>query len=139
MALKPGGRGELTAAHVAWKVPKKAINGLPWIPSPLVYRGRMYTVNKQGRLSAFNVTTGKPVYLLEQIGLTAAYASPVAANGHLYLCGLDKEVIVVKAGTSPEVVSSAELDGRIAATPAIAGKTIYIRTSKSLYAFTEER
>src|SRR5262249_10466968 len=103
----------------------------------LVYRGLMYTANKDGRLSAFDVKTGKEVYVQEQVGLGGVYASPVAANGHIYLCGLDKSVIVVKAGNVPEKVSSAKLDDRTAATPAVAGNTIYIRTEKTLYAFAE--
>jgi hypothetical protein len=99
----------------------------------------MYTVNKDGRLSAFEVRTGAEVYAEEGVGLAGAYASPVAANGHVYLCGLDRSVVVVQAGGSPERVSSARLDDRIAATPAIAGNTIYIRTNKTLYAFAEGR
>jgi len=133
--LSPGGTGELTGAHIGWKVTK----GLPYIPSPLVYRGLMYMVNNQGRLSAVDAKTGKLVYALEEIGLNRAYASPVAANGHLYLCGLDKEVIVVKAGPLAERVCSEELDDRIAASPAIADNTIYVRTDKSLYAFAEAK
>jgi outer membrane protein assembly factor BamB len=133
-ALTAGGTGDVTRSHVAWTVTKK---GLPYIPSPLVYRGRMYTVTKEGRLSAFDVKTGKEVYVAEHVGLTGAYASPVAANGHVYLCGLDGAVIVVRAGDMPAKVSSAKLDDRIAATPAIASTTIYIRTNKTLYAFAE--
>src|SRR5438552_2485201 len=133
-ALTPGGTGDVTRSHVAWTVTK----GLPYIPSPLVYRRLMYTVNKQGRLSAFEAKTGKEVYVAEQVGLAGAYASPVAANGHIYLCGLDKSVIVVRAGGVPKKVSSAKLDDRIVATPAIAGNTLYIRTNKTLYAFSQE-
>ena len=48
-ALRPGGTGDVTRTHVAWKVTR----GLPYIPSPLVYRGLMYTVDKGGLLSAF--------------------------------------------------------------------------------------
>jgi outer membrane protein assembly factor BamB len=55
-ALSPGGTSDVTHSHVAWTVTKK---GLPYIPSPLVYRGRMHTVTKEGRLSAFDVKTGK--------------------------------------------------------------------------------
>ena len=65
----------------------------------------------------------------------ASRSSPVAANGHVYLCSLNDSVIVVRAGKAPTKVSSAKLDDQIVATPAIAGNTICIRTSKSLYAF----
>jgi outer membrane protein assembly factor BamB len=83
--------------------------------------------------------TGKEVYSLKQVGLGAAYASPVAANGYVYVCGLNNQIIVVKAGPAMEKVCSGELDDRIAASPAIAGNTIYVRTGKSLYAFAEAR
>jgi hypothetical protein len=92
-------------------------------------------VNKDGRLSAFDVRTGKPAYVAARVGLSGAYASPVAASGHLYLCGLDGSVVVVRAGDAPAKVSSSRLDGRIAATPAVAGDTLYVRTDKALYAF----
>jgi hypothetical protein len=134
LALTPGGTGDVSRSHVAWTVTNK---GLPYIPSPLVYRGQLYTLDKDGRLSAFAVQTGKPVYVAARVGLTGAYASPVAANGHIYLCGRDGSVIVVRAGKVPEQVSSAELDGRIAATPAILGTGIYIRTKKNLCVFAE--
>jgi outer membrane protein assembly factor BamB len=131
-ALAPGGAGDVTRSHVAWKVTR----GLPYIPSPLVYRGRMYLVNKQGLLSAFEVKTGKAVYA-ERTGLTGAYASPVAANGHIYLCGLDGTVLVAPAGDKLAPVCSTKLDDRIAATPAIADNSLYLRTNKNLYAFAE--
>ena len=136
LALTPGGTGDVTRSHVAWTVTK---SGLPYIPSPLVYRGLMYTLNKEGRLSAFDAKTGKEKYTGERVGLAKAYSSPVAANGHIYLCGLDSSVIVMRAGDVPEQVSSAKLDGRIVATPAIAGNTIYIRTNETLYAFAENK
>lgn len=131
-ALKPGGTGDITATHRIWKADK---HGLPYVPSPLVYRGSLYTVNKEGRLSAFDVKTGKEAYVAEQVNLGEGHASPVAANGHLYLCGLNGKVVVVKAGADPARVSMTELDAPITASPAIVGHTLVIRTSKSLYAF----
>lgn len=131
LSVKPGGSGDVTKTHVEWTFTK----GLPQVPTQLVYRGHVYMVNTQGMLTALDAKTGKPVYEEERIGLGSAYASPVAANGHLYLCGMDKSVIVVKAGESPDKVSTAKLDDRISATPAIAGNAIYIRTGSSLYAF----
>jgi outer membrane protein assembly factor BamB len=135
LALTPGGTGDITRSHVAWRVTR----GLPYIPSPLVYRGLMYTVSKEGRLSAHEVKTGKEVYIGKQVGLGQVFASPVAAGGYIYLCGLNGSVIVIRAGGMPTKVSSAKLDDRIAATPAIAGNTLYIRTNKMLYAFAERK
>ena len=135
LVVSPGGTGELTGSHIGWRVTK----GLPYIPSPLVYRRLMYLVNNQGRLSAFEMKTGKEVYSLRHVGLGAAYASPVAANGYVYLGGLNSKIIVVKAGPAMEKVCSGELDARVVASPAIAGNTIYVCTGKSLYAFAEAR
>ena len=131
-AVTPGGTGDVTRSHVAWTATK----GLPYVPSPLVYRGVMYTVTMRGLLNARDVKTGKEIYADEAVGLTGVYASPVAAAGYVYLCGLDGAVVVVKAGGEfPEKVSATRLDGRIAATPAIVDNTLYVRTAKTLYAF----
>jgi outer membrane protein assembly factor BamB len=68
------------------------------------------------------------------------YASPVAANGHIYFASLaDGTITVLKAGaTSPEVVAkNPPLGERIGATPAIADNTLYVRTAEHLYAFSE--
>jgi outer membrane protein assembly factor BamB len=138
VAVTLGGTGDVTKTHVAWSVQK----GLPYVPTPLAYQGVVYTLNNGARLSAFDLKTGKAVYEEEPVGigagLASVYASPVAANGHIYLCGMDKSVIVVKAGDFPEKVCATKLDDRIAATPAIVGGTIYIRTGKTLYAFAEK-
>lgn len=131
VAVTPGGSGDVTKSHVAWRVEK----GLPYVPSPLVYRGVMYTANMQGRVSAFDAKTGAEIYAQEQVGLSGVYASPVAANGHVYFFGLDKSVVVLEAGELPKKVWSAKLDDRVAATPAVAGNTMYVRTGKTLYAF----
>lgn len=133
LALNPGGTGNVTKSHVAWTVTK----GLPYVPSPLVYQGVMYMLNMGGKLSAFDAKTGKELYVDEPVGIGSIYASPVAANGHVYLCGMDKSVVVIKAGDSPDKVCSTKLDDRIAATPAIADSTLYIRTGKTLYAFSD--
>jgi outer membrane protein assembly factor BamB len=134
LALRPGGAGDVTCSHVAWRVTR----GLPYIPSPLVYRGLMYTVSNDGRLSAHEVETGKEVYVGKRVGLGQMFASPVAAAGQIYLCGVDGSVVVIRAGATPAKLSSARLDDRIGATPALAGNSIYIRTDQTLYAFTEE-
>ncbi len=96
--LNPNGMGKGIDSYVLWR---REIQGLPYIPSPLVYRGLLYTVNKDGRLSAHEVKTGKEVYAARQVGLGNVFASPVAAAGHLYLCSLDESVIVVRAGKVP--------------------------------------
>ncbi|OWK47174.1 hypothetical protein FRUB_00873 [Fimbriiglobus ruber] len=133
--LKPGGIGDVTKTHVVWKQTK----GLPYVPSPLVYRGQVYTVSMRGGVTARDVKTGKDVYLDEGVGLSGVYASPVASNGNIYLFGLDGSVVVLEAGDSPTVVHRAKLGERVAATPAIVDGTLYVRTAKTLYAFAEKK
>ncbi|MGL6076479.1 MAG: PQQ-binding-like beta-propeller repeat protein [Fimbriiglobus sp.] len=131
VAIRPGGSGDISETHVRWKVTK----GLPYVPSPLVYENQMYVVSMRGMLSAYDVKTGKEVFLDENVGLTGSYASPIAANGHVYLFGLDGSCVVLKAGDFADVKHRAKFGERIAATPAIVGDTIYVRSAKHLYAF----
>ena len=131
VAVRPGGKGDVTTTNVVWKATK----GLPYVPSPLVYRGQMYTVNMRGMVSAYDVKTGKDVFLEENVGLTGIYSSPVAANGYVYLFGLDGSLVVLKAGDTAEVAAKAKFGERVSATPAVVGDAMYVRTAKFLYAF----
>jgi outer membrane protein assembly factor BamB len=138
-ALKSGGKGELPASNVLWKKTK----GLPYIPSALVYQGQMVMVKDLGLVTAYDAKTGKDVYVQERVASSGKYyASPVAANGHIYFTELDDGVItVLKAGADkPTVVSkNPKLGERTAATPAIADDTLYVRTAGHLYAFGEKK
>jgi outer membrane protein assembly factor BamB len=128
VALKPGGKGEVT-----WTYAKN----LPYVPSPIVYRDRFYLVKDGPLMTCLDATTGKPVYEAERVKAGARYyASPVAANGHIYLASLDGTIAVVAAGEDePAVVHSVKLPEGVRATPALAGNVLYIRSDKFLYAF----
>jgi hypothetical protein len=133
-ALKPGGSGDVTTSHVLWKQTK----GLPYIPSAILYRGQYVMVKDGGIVTAFDPTTGKEIYQKRAVAAGNYYASPVAANGNIYFTSLTNGVVtVLRAGTqTPEVVAeNAPLEERTAATPAIAGDTLYVRTAEHLYAF----
>ncbi len=136
-AVKAGGSGDVTDTHVLWKKTK----GLPYVPSAIVYRGQYVMVKDGGLVTAYDAKTGQEVYVQERAAAPGRYyASPVAANGHIYFIGLDDgAVTVIKAGgKKPEVAAKgAKLGERVAATPAIAGDTIYVRTAGHLYAFGE--
>jgi outer membrane protein assembly factor BamB len=138
-ALKPGGTGDATKPHLLWKKKK----GLPYIPTAIAYRGQYVMVRDGGLVTAYDAKTGKDVYLQQRVASSGRYyASPVAANGHIYFTSLDGgSVTVLKAGTDkPEVVAkNPELGERVAATPAIADDTLYVRTAKYLYAFAEKK
>jgi hypothetical protein len=136
-ALKPGGTGDVTQSHVVWKQTK----GLPYVSSAIVYRGQYVMVRDGGIVTAYDAATGEQAYQKRAVATGSYYASPVAANGNIYFTSLqDGAVTVLKAGTSkPEVVAkNPPLGERVAATPAIADDTLYMRTAESLYAFAEE-
>lgn len=132
VALKPGGKGE-----VAWSYTKH----LPYVPSPIVYRDKFYLLKDGPLLTCLDAKTGKPVYEAERVKAgTRFYASPVAANGHIYLASLEGMVTVVVAGEdAPDVAHSVKLPEPVRATPALAHNTLYIRSDKFLYAFTEKK
>jgi outer membrane protein assembly factor BamB len=138
-ALKAGGSGDVTKSHMLWKKTK----GLPYVTSAIVYRGQYVMVKDGGLVTAYDAASGKEVYVQERaVAPGRYYASPVAANGHIYFTSLDDgTVTVLKAGTAkPEVVArNPKLGERVAATPAIAGDTLYIRTAKHLYAFADKK
>ena len=135
LAVKPGGRGNITKTHVAWK----ATRGLPYVASPLVYDGRIYSIKNGGMISSFDAKSGKPYYLQERLDAEGYYySSPVAADGRIYVASVDGKLTVVKAGgEKPEILHQAQFDERIYASPALGGDKFYLRTKSALYAFGE--
>jgi outer membrane protein assembly factor BamB len=133
IALKPGGHGKLSAENVAWK----QTSGLPYVPSPLFYRGRVYLVRDGGMASSFDAKTGAPYYQKERLDAEGSYyASPVAADGRIYFVSLNGRVSVVEVGgDKPKLLHQADFHERTCATPALVGKTLYLRTASALFAF----
>ena len=77
LAVRPGGKGELGEAQVAWKQTR----GLPYVPSPLFYKGHIYLVKDGGMVSCYHAKTGAIAYQQERLNaLGIYYASPVAAD-----------------------------------------------------------
>jgi outer membrane protein assembly factor BamB len=136
-AVKAGGSGDVTKSHVLWKKTK----GLPHVPSGLLYRGQYIMVKDGGIVTAYDAQFGKEIYRERAVEPGRYYASPVAANGHIYFTSLDDgAVTVLKAGIpkAEVVATNPKLGERVAATPAIANDTLYIRSAAHLYAFAEE-
>ena len=133
VAIRPGGRGELSASDVAWKQTR----GLPYVPSPLYYRGRIYLLKDGGMVSSYDSRTGAPAYQQERLNaLGSYYASPVAADGRVIVASLDGKVTVFAAGgDTPKILHQVDFKERIAATPALVENQIYLRTPTALYAF----
>ena len=135
-ALKPGGAGDITESHVRWKKKK----GLPYVPTAILYRGQYVMVKDGGIVTAYDAETGEEIYQRRAIASGNYYASPVAANGNIYFTSLADGVVTVLKGGADKPETLAEnppLGERVAATPAIADDTLYVRTAGHLYAFAE--
>jgi len=131
-ALKAPGEGELTTNHVAWKHKK----GVASVSSPLFYGGRVYAAQDGGRLTCYNAKTGEKFFEQERLGADGDYyASPIAANGHVYLSSGKGRVTVIEAGDTLLVKTRNELGEPIYATPAIAEDRLYVRSQGHLWAF----
>ena len=105
------------------------------MPSPLLYGDKLYFfAGNNGVLSCFDAKSGRALIDAKQIdGLQGVYASPVGANGKVYLAGRNGTTLVIKNGDQLEVLATNRLDEKFDASPAIAGKELFLRGYESLY------
>jgi outer membrane protein assembly factor BamB len=106
-----------------------------YMPTPLVYRGILYVLANNGVFDAYDLATGDEIYRqrLEKVG-NGFSASPVAADGKIYLSNEDGDVVVVAAGRTFRQIASNAMGELVMATPALSRGAMYVRTSKSLVA-----
>lgn len=116
---------------VLWRYGKET----PYVPSPLVVGGRVYfTQGNTQVLTILDAKTGKPVLAGERLpGVSAFYASPVAAAGRLYFVDRQGTTVVLKAGDTAEVLATNKLGDPVDASPVVAGRQLYLRGAKHLY------
>ncbi|HVQ30414.1 MAG TPA: PQQ-binding-like beta-propeller repeat protein, partial [Vicinamibacteria bacterium] len=132
LAFRAGGHGDMTAKSLLWRYARS----VPQLPTTLAYRGIVYMINDSGILSTFDAATGEVKKQGRLRGSPDNYfASPVAGDGKVYIVGRSGVVAVLKAGGDQEILSTGDLDDEVYATPAIAGRRLYIRTRGSLYCF----
>jgi outer membrane protein assembly factor BamB len=134
VAIKPGGSGDVTKTHVLWEQSKQ----LPYVPSPLYYRGVLFLVKNGGFLSSIDPKTGEILKYDRIPGAANYYASPVGADGKVYLLGQGGELTVVSAEARWRVLHRARFGADVFATPALADGKIYLRTAEYLYCFGEK-
>ena len=131
VAIRAGGRGDVTATHVLWRYRK----ALPNTPSPLLYQGVIYLI-RDGIFTSLNPETGEP---FKQARLTGAlghyWSSPVAADGKIFVASEEGKVVVLRAAPQWEILSVNNLDEEIFATPAIVDSRLYVRTRAAIYCF----
>jgi len=140
-AVREGAVGDLSLAHdetssadVAWWIPRDG----PYATTVLVYRGILYVVSSNGVLMAFESDTGKRIYRRRIGDRGGEYsASPVAADGRLYLTSEDGDIFVVKAGREYELLAANSMAEVCLATPAISDGQMFVRTTRHLIALED--
>jgi outer membrane protein assembly factor BamB len=137
-AVKPGGRGDLTlpkdqtaSAQVAWS---KTGRG-SYMPTPLFLGGQLYVLANNGVFDAYDPATGQEIYRqrLPLVG-SGFSASPVAADGKIYLANEDGEILVVEAGPAFKLIATNSMGETVMATPALSQGVMFVRGSSSLFA-----
>jgi outer membrane protein assembly factor BamB len=132
LAIRLGGQGDQTATAIRWRYQKP----VPQVPSTLLYQGVLYMINDSGILISFDPATGSVIKQGRLHGAIDKYfASPVAADGKVFLVGQGGQVSVLRAAGDWQVLAVNELDDEVFATPAIADGRVYIRTRSALYSF----
>ena len=131
-ALRKPESGDVTTSHVVWKNKR----GVAPVASPLFYRDRVYAVQDGGRVTAYSPKTGDTLFEQERLNADGEYyASPIAANGHIFLGSTRGIVTVIAAADTLDVKARNRIGERIQATPAIVDNKIYVRTESHLWAF----
>jgi outer membrane protein assembly factor BamB len=133
LAIRPGGRGDVTSTHVAWSTPK----GSPFVPSGIIHGDLLYLVNDmQSILTVYEAKTGTLVYQgrLGEARREGFSSSPVAVGNYVYFTNDDGETFVVQAGRELKIVRVNRLSGSILASPALVDGTWYWRTDSELIA-----
>jgi outer membrane protein assembly factor BamB len=132
LAIRLGGSGDMTDKAIRWKYQRS----VPQLPSPLVHQGVLYMVNDNGIVTTLHPETGA---VIKQGRLTGApgavFASPIAADGHVYFSTEAGAIVIVSPGGELNVKQVNNLGEEVYATPAVADGRLYVRTTQALYAF----
>lgn len=126
-AVKPEGKGDITATAVVWEFARSVPNK----PSILLVEDLIFMVNDSGIASCLEAKTGALVWQ-SRIGGTFS-SSPLSAQGRVYLFDEDGKTTVIEAGRQFKVLAENQLDNGFMATPAVIGDALILRTSSDLY------
>jgi outer membrane protein assembly factor BamB len=127
VAIRPTGTGDVTKTHMEYVRKGSA----PQRPGPIVLGDLLFVVGDSGIATGTDLTTGKTLWTRRIPG--AYYSSPVCADGHLYIFDRKGKGYVLTADREGKLVATNTLDDGAQATPAIAGKALYVRTNTHLY------
>ncbi|HVC95402.1 MAG TPA: PQQ-binding-like beta-propeller repeat protein [Pirellulales bacterium] len=126
-AIRPGGEGDLTESAVVWRCPKQA----PANPSPILVGEELYMVSDAGVLTCLDAQSGSEHWQKRMGGNFSA--SPLYADRRLYLSSEEGTTHVVEPGRKFKPLASNQLDGRMMASPAAVGRSLFLRTEEHLY------
>jgi outer membrane protein assembly factor BamB/protein tyrosine phosphatase (PTP) superfamily phosphohydrolase (DUF442 family) len=136
--MKAGARGDVTLPEgktssdtILWSRTGRG----SYMPTPLIYKGILYVLGNNGTFDAYNLKTGDELYRqrLPLVG-NGFSASPVAADGKIYLPNEDGEILVVSAGEKFSHLGTNSMGELLMATPALSDGVMYVRTAQSLFA-----
>ncbi|MFQ5788975.1 MAG: PQQ-binding-like beta-propeller repeat protein [Acidobacteriota bacterium] len=129
-------RGDITDSDaIVWKHDRDT----PYVPSPLLYEDTLYFIKRNSNvLSALDAKTGQQYFRRRLEGLNNVFASPVGADGRVYVTSREGTTAVIKSGHQPEVLATNTLDDGFDASMAIADSEIYLRGGQYLYRISEE-
>jgi outer membrane protein assembly factor BamB len=129
LAVREGGQGDVTETRLDWKAKNKAV--VPSRSSPILVDDLLYMVNNDGIVSCLNAKTGESIWQ-ERLG-GKFWASPLYADGGLYLFDEDGRSHVLAAGRTYKRLATNKLDNGCRASPAVAGNALFVRTFTHLY------
>lgn len=127
-AVRPDGKGDVTDTHVAWKCSGANV---PLEPSAIRVGDLFYMVTNDGMLSCLDAKTGNEIWQ-ERLGGNYE-ASPIYGDGKLYFFSVQGKTTVITPGRTCEILATNKLDDGFMATPAVAGKSFYLRSKTHLY------
>jgi outer membrane protein assembly factor BamB len=105
------------------------------MPTPLIHDGRIYVLKNQGILTCWDLNTGAQLYEQRLPGVNSGFsASPVVADGKLYLSSEDGDIFVVRAAPKFEVIATNPMGQPLMATPAITDGLLIVRGERDLFA-----
>lgn len=127
IAVKPDGTGDVTDTHVVWGFSKSA----PKRPSQIIVGDLMFMMNDDGVASCIEAKTAKIIW---QKRVGGDYrASPILADNRIYFFSQDGTTPVIEASDKYKLIAENRLENGFQASPAIAGKSLYLRTITDLY------
>ena len=129
LAIKPGGKGDITETHKVWSFDRG-----PDVPTPVSDGKLLYIVGDQGVVYALDVQTGQPVYGPERLKSGIYSASPVLADGKIYVTSEDGVTSVFAVGPKFELIAENAMNEYTLSTIAVSGGQLFLRTAAHLYA-----